>query len=119
LSDWLVVDVVSQHRLDFVPPGDLAFFVRYGHEARIGFWAELRSRDHSRAIAVYSALDAEYRHDRPLLGVLEWLAQVGAFPASALEEALAAWGSTERVRLSRGAKRALQVIRVLTKEADE
>ena len=108
---------MTRHRLDFIPPGDPAFFVCFGHESRIGFWAELRSRDQSRTIAAYNAIDAEYRHDRPLLGVLEWLAQVGAFSASALEEALAAWGSPERVRLSRDAKRALQVIRILMTEA--
>lgn len=84
----------------------------------MGFWAELRTRDQSREVAAYGALESEYRHDRPLLGVLEWLAQVGAFSASALEEALAAWGAAERIRLSRESRRALRVIETLKGEAD-
>jgi hypothetical protein len=107
-----------RHRLDFVPPADPAFFVCFGFEAPLGFWAELHARDQQRPIAEYSALEPGYRHDRPLIGVLQWLGQVGAFSASALDEALVAWASPERVRLSRDARRALRVIAILKAEAD-
>lgn len=118
LPSWLVVTVVPRHRLDFVPPADPAFFVCFGFEGSRGFWAELRTRDQAQPVAAYGAFEAEYRPDRPWLGLLEWLAQVGAFSASALEEALAARASPERVRLSRDAKRALRAIEKLKAEAD-
>ena len=107
-----------RHRLDFLPPADPSFFVCFGHEAAIGFWAELWARDQPRPIAEFNAIDVEYRHDMPLLAMLAWLAQVGAFSASALEEALTAWRTPGRIRLSRDAKRVLRVIGALLKEAD-
>lgn len=107
-----------RYRLDFEPPNDPEYFVRYGHEALRGFWGELITRGQRGAVASYDAFEVEYRHDRPLVGMLEWLAQVGAFSASSLVEALAAWESPERVRLSRGARRALRVIATLKTEAD-
>jgi len=95
-SELGCIDIV-RHRLDFDPPADTAFFVSYGFEAQFGLWAELLTPDQPQPIAGYNAMGAEYRHDRPLVGMLHWLAHFGAFSPSELEEWLTAWESPERV----------------------
>lgn len=107
-----------QHQLDFISSADPESSVCFGWEAPLGYWGELRKRGQSEPVVTFNACEAHYRTDSPLFDLLYWLVTVGAFSGSALEEALAAWRSPERVRLSREAKRVLRLIAALRAEAD-
>lgn len=109
---------MPRHRLDFDPPSDADFYVQYGWEPFLGFWVELRAPGRRKPVAEYGSIYVGYRHDAPLLGLLAWLVNVGALDATGLEEAMAAWASPEPGRLSKQARRALQVIETLKREAD-
>lgn len=108
---------VPRHRLEFLLDGSV-WVVVFGWDPFGGFFAELRASDRRRPVAEYSALQAGYRQDAPLQGLLEWLVQVGVLDANGLEEALLAWASPEPVRLSRAGRVALDVIETLKREAD-
>lgn len=109
---------MPRHRLDFDPPSEAQLHVVFGFEAALGFWAELRAVNRRRPVAEYGSIYDGYRHDDPLIGLLQWLVKVGALDATGLDEALAAWGSPENTRLSMQGRRALDVIETLKKEAD-
>ena len=109
---------MPRHRLDFDPPSEADFYVIYGWEGPLGYWAELRTPDRRKALTEYGSIYDGYRHDAPFLGLLQWLVKVGALDATGLDEALLAWGSPEPGRLSKQGRRALQVIETLKREAD-
>jgi hypothetical protein len=108
---------VPRHRLEFTLDEN-TFYVVYGWDGALGYWAELWAQGAKRPMARYGALDGVYRPAAPLRGLLDWLAEIRALDARGLEEALAAWASPQPVRLSRAGRAALEVLEVLKREAD-
>lgn len=107
-----------RHRLDFDPPNEAGFYVEFGWEGPLGYWAELRDPGRRRPVAEYGAIYAGYRHDAPLEGLLLWCVAIGVLDATGLDEALLAWASPEPVRLGKRGQAALDVIEILKREAD-